>query len=144
MGERQVAELAVAGADARAGEAAVGDRQEALVRLVREVVAVPGDVEERREALVAVLGREHEPEGADGGDAGPVASIGDSGTPPMKATASTIAVITIADPRSPCSEAGAGGERGDEGDRPQAAADVGQLVVAAHEQVGAEQRRGRA
>ena len=35
VGERQVAELAVAGADARAGEAAVGDRQEALVRLVR-------------------------------------------------------------------------------------------------------------
>ena len=50
VGQREVAELAVAAADAGAGQPAVGDGQEPLVGLVRELVAVPGDVEERREA----------------------------------------------------------------------------------------------
>ena len=137
VGERQVAELAVAGADARPGEPAVGDRQEALVRLVREVVAVAGDVEERREPLVAVLGREDERRAPRRPRPAPVASIGDSGTPPMKATASTIAHITIAEPRSPCTRQAPAAHDADEGDRAQAAADVGEHVLAAHEQVGA-------
>ena len=62
VGQRQVAELAVAGADAGAGESAVGDRQEALVRLVRQAVAVAGDVEEGGEAVEPSLARDDERE----------------------------------------------------------------------------------
>ena len=58
--QREVAELAVPGTDARAGEAAVGDGEESLVRLVRQPIAVTGDVEEGREAVDPPLARHHE------------------------------------------------------------------------------------
>ena len=60
----------------------------------------------------------------------------------MKATARTIAAITIAEPRSVCARQVAGGEPGEQDQRLEAAPDVGEVVLAAHEQVGGEDHEG--
>ena len=141
VGERQVAELAVAGADAGAGEAAVGDRQEPLVGLVRQPVAVAGDVEEGGEAVDPPLARHHErqrrrrrhqrrpdhrrerhrPDERHDED--------DRGHHDRRAEVGL-------------DEAGPGGEPGQQEQRLEAAAHVGEVVLAPHEEVGGEDHDG--
>ena len=60
--QREIAELAVAGADAGSGQPAVGDRQEALVGLEGQVVPMAGDVEEGGEPVDPPLAGDDEPE----------------------------------------------------------------------------------
>ena len=79
---------------------------------------------------------------AAGADITVAPTIGASGTPPMNATTRTIAAITIAEPRSVCTRQVPAANAGEQQQRLEAAAHVGEVVLAAHEQVGGEHHDG--